>query len=243
MQLFKEEEPDKLYQYLQNFGMYTPNRKTYEYYQDMKKQDVWKKADEFFTLYQRKWKGPDVPVYIFPVKAMQSIFVRHQLGKSGVSFKDKIFLFLAPAQDLKELEALFVHEYHHVCRMNAIKKKISEYTLLDSIVLEGLAEHAVRIFCGEDYVSEWSTYYTKKEIETYWVQFIESHLRKKKTERLHDHILFGKRNVPDMLGYAAGYVMISKYTETNKFTLSDSLTKPAEAFLTVWNTDAEGFKI
>ncbi|MDF1512080.1 DUF2268 domain-containing putative Zn-dependent protease, partial [Robertmurraya sp. DFI.2.37] len=38
--------------------------------------------------------------------------------------KRKCFLFLTPLEDLMELEALFVHEYHHVCRMNKQKKEI-----------------------------------------------------------------------------------------------------------------------
>ncbi|KAB2330870.1 DUF2268 domain-containing protein [Bacillus mesophilum] len=242
MPLFHEDEPEKLYQYLKSFGMYTPNRKTHDYFKKLQKQDIWLQVKELFKIYKRKWNGPDIPIYIFPVEARQSLFVRHQLGKSGVSFKDKVFLFLSPAEDPKELEALFVHEYHHVCRMNKLKKAVSEYTLLDSIVLEGLAEYTVRNCCGEDYLSAWCTYYTEKEIETFWKQFIKPYLTKKKTERLHDQVLFGKRNVPDMLGYAAGYVIISKYAENHQITLSDSLTKPADEFITAWNADTEAFE-
>lgn len=236
MPLFQEEEPEKLYHYLISFGMYTPNMKSLAYFQDMKKQNVWQQAERLFRSYQKKWRGPDIPIYIFPVEAKQSLFMRRQLGKSGVSFKDKIFLFLSPAEDPKELEALFVHEYHHVCRMNKLKKPLNEYTLLDSIVLEGLAEYTVKKCCGEEYVSEWCTYYTKKEIEHYWEQFIAPYLSKKKNERIHDHILFGKRNVPDMLGYAAGYEMIYNYGESKQITLSDTFTNSAVSFLKLWKT-------
>ncbi len=66
-----------------------------------------------------------------------------------------MFLFLTPLEDEKELEALIIHEYHHVCRMNKITKPIQEYTLLDSMVMEGLAEYTVENYCGKNYNAKW----------------------------------------------------------------------------------------
>ena len=75
--------------------------------------------------------------------------------KAGVSFKNKMFLFLTPLQDEKELEALIVHEYHHVCRLNKLVKPLDEYTLIDSIVMEGFAEYVVTKYCGKEYNAKW----------------------------------------------------------------------------------------
>ena len=49
----------------------------------------------------------------------------------------------------QELQALFAHEYNHVCRIH-ILKTLDEMTLLDSLILEGLAEDAVKDLYGEN---------------------------------------------------------------------------------------------
>ena len=54
-----------------------------------------------------------------------------------------MFLFLTPSLAEKELEALIVHEYHHICRLKILAKPYHEFTLLDSILMEGFAEYAV----------------------------------------------------------------------------------------------------
>ena len=54
-----------------------------------------------------------------------------------------IFLFVCGRNSVEELKVLLAHEYHHICRLHQIETKETEYTLLDTMIMEGLAEQAV----------------------------------------------------------------------------------------------------
>lgn len=233
METFGEKKPANIYHYLMRFGMYRPNRRTYEEYKKLLELNCWETAERIFQKYRKKWKGLDIPVYIFPAAASNSFFDNGKSEKSGVAFKDKLFLFIPPLEDEKEIEALIVHEYHHTCRLNRQKKHIKDFTLLDSIVLEGLAEHAVAVYCGSSYQAKWCDYYTKKEISKYWKQFLQKNLEVKKNEKLHDEILFGNKGYPNMIGYAVGCEMIAMFNEKYKLTANDTFILESDLFLTV----------
>ncbi len=230
---FSEDDSQKIYEYLMRYGMYKPNRRSYANFGNMKKQGIWEKTDELFNKYRRKWNGPNVPIYIFPIAIMNQLFSARQDVKSGIAFNDKLFLFLSPLEDEKEIEALLVHEYHHTCRINKQNKSMEEFTLLDSLIMEGLAENAVEECCGPSYRAKWCTYYTRKEILNYWERYIQEKLQIKKTDKEHDEILYGGRNIPKMLGYAAGYEIVTIYTEDNNLSMKQSLLLPAEGFVLI----------
>lgn len=231
MNLFAEEDPQKLYAYLTKIGMYKANRKTFASFKELKKRNLWEKTEKIFKKYQRKWNGPDIPIYIFPMIEMNSFFERKRNLKSGVAFKDKLFLFLTPFEDEMELEALFVHEYHHTCRINKQKKNVRKFTLQDSLILEGLAEYAVETCCGPQYRSKWCNYYSRKEFNYYWERFIQKELQIEKKNERHDEILFGYKKYPKMLGYAAGYEIISIFKEKQDISFKDSFLLPSERFI------------
>jgi uncharacterized protein YjaZ len=188
-------------------------------------------TEEIFNKYKRKWKGPDIPIFIFPLDQSNSKLMREGKGKSGLSFIDKMFIFLTPINDEKELEALFVHEYHHVCRMQAQKKNPAEYTLLDSIILEGLAEHAVAENCGEKYTGEWSRRYSTKVLAEFWEKELQEKLSIQRDDRQHDEILFGLRGLPTLLGYAIGYEIVKQYKQHGYFTEKASFKIPSKEFI------------
>ncbi|WP_409974433.1 DUF2268 domain-containing protein [Bacillus sp. Bva_UNVM-123] len=229
--VFAEENPQKIYHYLMTFGMYKPNRQTYNHFEKLKEQKMWEKIKKIYLKYKRKWNGPNVEIYLFPIAAKNSIFSISENVKSGIAFKDKIFLFITPFKDETELEALFVHEYHHTCRLIKQNKPLEELTLLDSIVLEGLAEYAVEVCCGSKYRTKWCTYYSRKEITYFWKKYIQDRLEIKKNKKIHDEILFGRKNIPQMLGYAAGYEIVSIYKERNNLTMKESFLLPSENFI------------
>ncbi len=216
-------KPD-LYSYLVQFGMYTPNRRTWDYFQRLQKNKIWEEVRKLLTKYQKLWNGPDVNIYIFPID-------RRFGDKGGVSFKKKMFLFLSPLEDQMELEALFVHEYHHVCRMNKQKKEIIDYNLLDSIILEGLAEYAVEYYCGSKYRAKWCDYYEEKELEQYWQGLKEKIIEIKREQSLHDRILFGKRGYPKLLGYALGYHLTKAMPKDGNFSEKINFYSNSENFI------------
>lgn len=210
--------------------MYKPDRRTRKTLEELEAGKFWAVTEKIFNKYKRKWKGPDIPIFIFPLDQSNSKLMREGKGKSGLSFIDKMFLFLTPINDEKELEALFVHEYHHVCRMQAQKKNPAEYTLLDSIILEGLAEHAVAENCGEKYTGEWSRRYSTKVLGEFWEKELEEKLSIQREDRQHDEILFGLGGRPALLGYAIGYEIVKQYIQHGYFTEKASFKIPSTEF-------------
>ncbi|AND38965.1 DUF2268 domain-containing protein [Cytobacillus oceanisediminis] len=212
-----------------DFGMYKPDRFSRNDFKELKEKETWNLAEKIYLKYRKKWGGPKIDVYIFP-SAGGGPFSRHS-GKSGVSFANMIFLFLPSDIGEDEIEALFVHEYHHACRINSQKKTLEEFTLLDSIILEGLAEHAVEIHCGKKFRGSWCSRYSKDEIRNFWDKLIKIHLKLKKNERLHQKILYGERPYPPLLGYAAGYEIVRGFREKKSFSTKLSFSAPSEYFV------------
>src|SRR5699024_11807494 len=91
---------------------------------------------------------------------------------SPLSFNDNLFLFVTTYNTSKEISVLLTHEYHHVCRLSKFQKSEADYVLLDTIILEALAENAVRERLGEHYVAPWTTYYTTDELEAMWNEIV-----------------------------------------------------------------------
>jgi uncharacterized protein YjaZ len=227
---FQEKHPEPIYEYLRNFGMYRPGISSQQQFQKLQEIDVWNKIEKIYQKYKKKWDGPDLPIYIFPFNDQVKNPERSE-AKAGVSFKDKMFLFLSPLNDEKEYEALFVHEYHHVCRIYQQKKSISDYTLLDSIVLEGLAEHMVEKYCGEEYIAKWCRYYSRDKLEDFWEEYILKYKDSRKGEAIHERVLYGLGRLPVLLGYAAGYYIIENYKNENHFSTKATFILPTESFI------------
>jgi len=225
-----EVNPQRIYRYLMDFGMYKPNQKSRKTYEEMKSRKLWENIEKIHLKYKSKWNGPDIPIFIFPMDASNGRLMKEGKGKSGVSFKDKLFLFLTPIEDPKEIEALFVHEYHHVCRMNGLIKDPSEYTLLDSIILEGLAEHAVAKNCGEEYTGDWSRRYSTEELAEFWKKDLAEKLDITRKDKQHDQILFGVGSRPRLLGYAMGYEIVKQFKQHKNFTEKASFKIPSDKF-------------
>jgi uncharacterized protein YjaZ len=228
---FNDQGPREIYHQLTRFGMFKPSRLTWETYQNMEKDKVWQKVGKIYEYYCEKWSGPKIPVFLFPIDQAGGLFRRSVKKKSGVSFPDKMFLFLSDFEDPKELEALFVHEYHHVCRLNKLKKKLGEYTLLDSMIIEGLAEYAVLKHCGQKFLAEWCGMYTEREMNAFWDRFLKDQLTTRKREKVHDDLLYGNGRFPRLLGYAAGFSIVQQYYQKHPYSTKGSFSIPAEQFL------------
>lgn len=92
----------------------------------------------------KSWlKGPDVPIFILLSDSYNRTVQEEYNGKAGLSMRHVIFLFVCGRNSVEELKALLTHEYHHICRLHQIETKETEYTLLDTMIMEGLAEQAV----------------------------------------------------------------------------------------------------
>jgi uncharacterized protein YjaZ len=221
---------EDLYEYLKTFGMYIPSYKTEQQINSLQKREAWRKISVYFKRYRSLWKGPDVPIYIFPVQSSNGIFTG-PISKSGVSFKNEIYIFLSDEEDPKEWESLFIHEYHHCTRMNRLEKDPEEYNLLDSIIFEGLAEDAVNQYCGEEYVSRWAKKYSKFLLQKLWNQHIKNELHLRRTETKHDQLLLGKGKYPNLIGYSIGYYIVRKFRESHGLSTIEMLELESASFI------------
>ena len=199
---FTDVNPKQLYYHLQKHGMYKPNEKSKQIYKQLLEQGVWHKTELLFDTYKQLWNGPDVPVYIFPLITG----MRTRDKKSGLAFKHSLFLFMDSQISEKEMEAVFIHEYHHVCRLHRVKNQ--KNTLLDTMVMEGLAERTVAKYLGSEYLAPWTKLYQDSEFKQLWARYVEDKISIQRSHSLHDRIMLGGYGYPQMLGYWIGYQLI-----------------------------------
>jgi uncharacterized protein YjaZ len=228
---FKQQNGNEVYRQLLLYGMYKPSIASWVSFNKMLDDKTWLKIEKIYQSYKAKWEGPEIPVFLFPIHQNGGLFRKADQTKSGVSFLDKMFLFLSPEVDRDELEALFVHEYHHVCRLNKLKGNVHEYTLLDSIIIEGLAEYAVLKNCGKTYLADWCTMYSEKQLVHFWDKFLKDHLSIKKKEKLHDDLLYGNGRFPNLAGYAAGFSIVQNYYQKHAYSTKKSFSLSARKLI------------
>lgn len=214
----------EIYNYLSMHGMYRLSKNGSEIVGKLIDNQVWEIVQKDEYILQKNWGGPDIPVYIFPSDANNILIQKHFNGKSGLAFADKLFLFISGENVEKEIKSLFTHEYNHVCRLYKLPKKEEEYELLDTIILEGLAEHAVREMLGEPYVANWVSFYTDKQIESMWHKIVCPNRNLHSIDREYQAILYGLGNYPNMLGYSVGYYLVKRYIEKYNLSSKDLLS-------------------
>jgi uncharacterized protein YjaZ len=204
------------YLHLVRHGMYRHSHGVEKIVEQMKEKKIWEMVRRDFQQLKQKWDGPDVPILIFPADWTNAKLHREFNGKSGLAFKDQLFLFLLPHHTKEEIGAVLTHEYNHVCRLHHDPKDEKDYTLIDLIVLEGLAENAVYERFGERYVSNWATYYTETQLRSFWQKWIVPNQTVKKDHRLYHSLMYGSFFYPKMLGYAVGYAIVKKGLKERK---------------------------
>ncbi|KMJ57824.1 Zn-dependent protease [Bacillus sp. LL01] len=225
LKYFEDVTAAELYDYLILHGMYRPVRDGKGTVEKLKNMDCWNIVMLEWKRLKKLWNGPDIPIFIFPSDKYNSQIKRDFKGKAGVAFKDKLFLFLPEDIDINEMKALLTHEYNHICVLAKNKRPDDQYTLLDSVLIEGLAESAVNNQLGEDYTSNWTSYYSDKELESFLNKYIIPNKEVKKSERDHMKLLYGKGFYPKMLGYCVGYYLIQKILNKEKLSYSALMSK------------------
>lgn len=149
----------------------------------------------------------------------QDQFVREKLG--GVSaFTDwsgKMFFAVLPdAQVRSTLKSVINHEYHHHWRTHALNITEQNQTLMDRLILEGLAEHFVKIRLGDAYLGPYKDALTEKQAKNLWESTYKL-CRNELGERT-DIYMFGSKeeNLPFWGGYSLGYYLVKWYLERNE---------------------------
>jgi len=218
----------EIYDYLTLHGMYRPFKNGNEQVRKLQENKVWDIVQDEKQRLQKMWEGPNVPIFIFPSDTNNRKIEVDFNGKSGLAFNDKLFLFISKDTLEKEIRSLFTHEYNHVCRLFKFKKSEENYLLLDTIILEGLAENAVRERFGEEFIATWTSYYSADKLEKMWNNLVHPNRNILKTDRKHQDILYGLCSYPKMAGYCVGYYLVKKYLEANSLTSNDLLNTPTD---------------
>ncbi|MGG0643008.1 DUF2268 domain-containing protein [Sporosarcina gallistercoris] len=227
--LFPGVSAKEIVDYFRLHGMYLEHTTSgFSLVETMIQNNIWTIVEKEHRALQKKWKGPDVPIIILPSNTTDKKLMKETNGKAGLAFADKLFLFAPATISEQELKALLIHEYNHVCRLWHTKKDEKSYTLLDSIILEGLAEHAVRERLGEAYTASWTKLHSKGKLEKIWRKIISPQKELLKSHPLHNQYLFGWNGHPRMAGYCVGYYLVGSYLNTNGVCISDILSVNAE---------------
>jgi uncharacterized protein YjaZ len=226
-------ETEEIYDYLHRMGMYRPVAGGKEEVECLRENNIWNKVQtEFKSL--RKWlNGPDVPIFIFPSDSYNNKIQREYNGKTGLAFPNCIFLFVSKSNDIREINAVLTHEYHHVARLHALKKKEEENTLLDTIIMEGLAETAVAERHSEATHAPWVSYYTKREAVRLWQRYLSDNIDVKRKTKRHERLLNGGGLYPSMLGYCIGYHIVQDCVNHTSMKSKQLLNMSAEMILTL----------
>ena len=228
---FKGHSADAIYDHLVRHGMYRDSKKAVSAIRRFKDNDTWSSINQEALKLKEKWKGPDLPIFILPADEDNRILGETLKGRSGIAFKDKLLLFISPYTKNEDLHTLLTHEYHHAVRLNKLNIEEHKFTLLDSIIMEGLAENAVRELYGEEQTAFWTSLYSDIEIRRIWRNFIRPNLQIPKTEPKHHRLLHGHGKLPKMAGYCCGYLLVKQFMEKQKVKSVKLFHLPSSDFL------------
>lgn len=221
-----------IYVYLTAYGMYMyPSMNGNELIKQLLLNDVWSFVKREGNELQKIWGGPEIEIFILPSDPMNVEMQQLTNGRSGLAFKDKLFLFIPQKNNTQELKALLTHEYNHVCRLNKITKFEDDFTLLDTIILEGIAENAVREIVGIQHIAPWLTQYSHDVLDKFWEQIILPNKHILKHTPKHNAILYGFHKYPKMAGYCVGYHLVQKYLKKHMLSSVDLLHLPSEVIV------------
>lgn len=226
--LFHHAEAEAIYRHLTQYGMYGPPIQETERIDQLIKLNVWEIIKNEEKQLKQLWNGPNIPIFIFPSDIHNKQLQRDYSGKAGLTFKDKLFLFISEQNSEQEIRALFTHEYNHAARLAKIKKQEKDFILLDHIMMEGLAEHAVKERFGQKYLASWTKIYSNQQLKKIWKELIFPNHDLKVTHPKHHLLLYGRKLYPKMAGYCTGYYLVQKYLRDKKMATKDILSLPSE---------------
>ncbi|PDZ71825.1 DUF2268 domain-containing protein [Bacillus pseudomycoides] len=227
---------ERLYRFLISKGMYRPVMEGQKEIERLEEKQIWKELSEEYEELKHWLQGPDVPIFILLSDSYNRTVQAEYNGKAGLTMRHVIFLFVCGRNTVKELKALLTHEYHHICRLHQIEKKEKDYTLLDTMIMEGLAEQAVYERHSKKSYAPWTSYYTKEEAVHYWEKVVKKKQDMKRGTREHDCLLNGMQMYPKMLGYGVGFHIVKDCVEFEKDNTLSLLSMDAICILNKANT-------
>jgi hypothetical protein len=122
-----------------------------------------------------------------------------------------------------DYRALIVHELHHVVRLQKFSYSNERFSLLESVVMEGLAE----AFQEELYPDSPLHINLELNDQDEWIQkmLIEGE------DYDYNAWFYGSAEVPRWVGYTIGYHIVKRTLAEKKITASDAVWMKAEEFI------------
>ncbi|MFD2654942.1 DUF2268 domain-containing protein [Gracilibacillus thailandensis] len=207
---FEDIQPEFIQEHLLRHGLFSPNLNQEDSEQWME-QNYLSKVNKIYQKCKKAWNGPEPAIFVFPSNEEIRELKEWYNANTGLSYPDKLFLFLQRKAENREIIALFLHEYSHICRLNHFPKKEMEYTLLDAIILEGIAEWIVRKKVGSTYGNKRIEMISDELLADLWLTWIASQQQMTRDHPKHDMIMYGFNGVPKNVGYIIGYNIIQRY--------------------------------
>ncbi|OZM58251.1 hypothetical protein CIB95_01375 [Lottiidibacillus patelloidae] len=183
---------------------------------------------------KKEWNGPSVNVFLLPIDEGNTDLLKELGWKCGLGFSDKTFIFLSAKVSLKGLLAVITHEYHHVCRLKHSKKDLPDFSLLDSLLIEGLAEFAVEEYVGAKHLAPWCNRYNKKVLKRFWESTMKNNLNLIGKKNHHSFLYGNESKLPKWIGYSIGYDIVKSIIKQNThYKTADLLNKKSEELLSL----------
>ncbi len=206
--------PEELHYHLLQHGLFDPIewKRIARVVRKMEEKKVWHKVELEYQRLRNIWSGPEVSIFIFPIKQRSHKSNKRTPSKNGLAYNQCLFLFLSPELVTEEINALLAHEYNHICRLDYSGKKTNEVTLKDSLIVEGLGEYSVKDLYGEKWLSPWVNLYTFEETYALWQKYFIPSLDLIGIEN-HHSFLYGdvKRGLPKWIGYYIGFQIVDTF--------------------------------
>lgn len=203
----------EIHHHLIQNGLFLPNPSDQKVISQLCSAKHWEVAAATLAQLKQEWNGSAVHVLIFPANMENEQLQNDFQGRSGLAYQDKILLFISAHTSEAALQALIIHEYNHVCRLNFLNKKEQDITLLDAMVMEGLAEAAVAERLGKKYLTPWTSMYSLKYAQACWKKWIKPNIDIKKPNFRHQCLMYGGEQIPKWLGYNIGFHLVQSYME------------------------------
>lgn len=212
---FTDKSSENIHDFMMVYGLFHADqwRKVEKLLEEWEKEGLYKKVDKEFRHLLKEWGGPDVPIYVYPI---HQAFMGERENKGGVAFKEACYLFYDAPERKDDWRSILAHEYHHVCRLNKQKVDVEVVPLMESVVIEGMAEYAVYNRYGENYTANWVNKHKEKELKTIWKKHFVPNLKLEGQEN-HTDFLYGnrKKRLPQWIGYELGYRIVKSYHEAH----------------------------
>jgi uncharacterized protein YjaZ len=164
----------------------------------------------------------------------EDTFGREKLG--GVSafaeYDGELTFIVYPDEKVRPtLESVITHEFHHFWRIGLINITEENETLLDKLVLEGLAELFVGYLLGSKRQGPMIHALEEEQARDLWVTQFSNHIHLKGDET-NPWMFGGENGLPTWAGYSMGYHLVKWYcTRHPNLTIEELTQLPSKAFV------------